>query len=230
MIGENLKKDGIKESIIVAGPSSLSFNLEEFFPNPIRICGPDRYETSLNLFEKYYPKSDSIVITKGDNFADAILSGPVSYQNSTITLLVKEKLSDLDFYNLDYKRLTVVGGRLDRVRKKDYDKVLYLSPHQDDELVFFAPAIREDLKAGKEVYIALLTNGEKTGAITLINEKLAKDKKIGPIELIKARNLEFKHSCMELGIKKENIFFFGYTNLAINEKDVEDSLKSLRKN
>lgn len=35
---------------------------------------------------------------------------------------------------------------------------------------------------------------------------------------------------MELGIKKENIFFFGYTNLAINEKDVEDSLKSLRKN
>lgn len=229
MIGENLKKDGIKESIIVAGPSSLSFNLEEFFPNPIRICGPDRYETSLNLFEKYYPKSDSIVITKGDNFADAILSGPVSYQNSTITLLVKEKLSDLDFYNLDYKRLTVVGGRLDRVRKKDYDKVLYLSPHQDDELVFFAPAIREDLKAGKEVYIALLTNGEKTGAITLINEKLAKDKKIGPIELIKARNLEFKHSCMELGIKKENIFFFGYTNLAINEKDVEDSLKSLRK-
>lgn len=90
MIGENLKKDGIKESIIVAGPSSLSFNLEEFFPNPIRICGPDRYETSLNLFEKYYPKSDSIVITKGDNFADAILSGPVSYQNSTITLLVKE--------------------------------------------------------------------------------------------------------------------------------------------
>lgn len=31
MIGENLKKDGIKESIIVAGPSSLSFNLEEFF-------------------------------------------------------------------------------------------------------------------------------------------------------------------------------------------------------
>lgn len=97
-------------------------------------------------------------------------------------------------------------GDLIELERRIMTKVLYLSPHQDDELVFFAPAIREDLKAGKEVYIALLTNGEKTGAITLINEKLAKDKKIGPIELIKARNLEFKHSCMELGIKKKIYF------------------------
>lgn len=76
--------------------------------------------------------------------------------------------------------------------------VLFLSPHQDDELLTFGiPIIRALEQKNTEVYIALITDG---GA-SAVKNKLGLEREA----FVSARDQEFRASCAALGLKPENI-------------------------
>jgi LmbE family N-acetylglucosaminyl deacetylase len=46
---------------------------------------------------------------------------------------------------------------------------IFYSPHQDDEALGMAGAIREHKEAGRPVYLVLLTNGINSGMLDIMN-------------------------------------------------------------
>lgn len=76
--------------------------------------------------------------------------------------------------------------------------VIYFVPHADDEVLTYGIPIRNDIRAGKEVFVVLVSHGDSTGAIIPINKKLKK--KLTSRELGQARIAEFRDSTTRLGI------------------------------
>ncbi len=80
----------------------------------LRIAGEDRYRTSIKIAKSSYKKNDTIFITSGENFTDALYGGPlVSLKNSSLILSPKDKLTkDIKdtLASLDTKNITILGG------------------------------------------------------------------------------------------------------------------------
>jgi len=96
------------------------------------------------------------------------------------------------------------------------EKVLFISPHQDDELLSLGvnAANYIEKKGNKNVYVLLITNGAKSNVRkTLHNQKSCKlhngihNYDLSRDEFIKARDREFTDSCLNIGYRKENICF-----------------------
>lgn len=52
---------------------------------------------------------------------------------------------------------------------------IYFVPHPDDEVLTYSVPIENDLRAGKKVYLVLLTAGEDSIALRRINERVEPD-------------------------------------------------------
>lgn len=102
---------------------------------------------------------------------------------------------------------------------------VYFIPHQDDEM-FMAGHITRDVQNGENVYVVLVTNGNRSNIINRLNEaqksEVAKDCKFPawvncPVQLCmdaftkvsftKARDRELLASLTELGVAKDHIYF-----------------------
>lgn len=95
--------DSIKnadEVIIVGGTSSISKNIENkigrLVKNTYRISGEDRYETSLQLSNKLYKDSKSILIASGENdkMTDALAGSQLAANKKSPIQLVGNNLSE----------------------------------------------------------------------------------------------------------------------------------------
>ena len=75
------------------------------------------------------------------------------------------------------------------------EKVLFLVPHQDDEIYIGASTILNYLHSGSEIYVAYTTNGDYYRE-----------------EDTEIRRREAKHVLTDMGVAEENIFFLGYCN------------------
>lgn len=88
---KTLKDKGVKEIIIVGGKNSVSDNvkskIESMGVGVVRVSGSNRYETSLNFANKYYPNPKTITIANGQDFPDALAGGPVAAANDAPLLL-----------------------------------------------------------------------------------------------------------------------------------------------
>ncbi|WP_425538184.1 cell wall-binding repeat-containing protein [Microaceticoccus formicicus] len=86
-----LKSYGVKEIIIVGGTNSVSdavkTKIENMGLKVVRIGGKNRYETSLNFANKFYPNPKTITIANGQDFPDALAGGPVAAANNAPLLL-----------------------------------------------------------------------------------------------------------------------------------------------
>lgn len=111
-----LQRLNAKNIILVGGKSSISDNVKSdlYAYNVERIAGHSRYETSSLVYEKLIKlglKTNDVVVTSGEIFADALSAGSISCKNSTPILLVeKNKIPDCIKKHLKNNNAIIVGG------------------------------------------------------------------------------------------------------------------------
>ncbi len=93
--------------------------------------------------------------------------------------------------------------------KKD-DRILILSPHPDDETIACAGVIQEALKAGAQVSIAYLTNGDHNQIAFIVYEKRLTLRRGEFIHMGEVRRNEAIKAMKLLGVNENNIIFLGY--------------------
>lgn len=89
---------------------------------------------------------------------------------------------------------------------------IFYSPHQDDEAIGFAGAIREHKDAGRPVYLVLLTNGINQGLLDILNGRVYcgwhqtyHNYQLTMEQLMWARKIEFVASAKRLGVDRTYI-------------------------
>ena len=75
--------------------------------------------------------------------------------------------------------------------------VVFVVPHQDDELLSMGAAIRANVRAGRAVEVFLVTDGAATGACRVLG--------LGPAACSSARDVEFRRSVTRLGVPLANV-------------------------
>ncbi len=76
---------------------------------------------------------------------------------------------------------------------------IFYSPHQDDETIGMGASIAEHVRAGRPVYVVLLTNGANTGMLAYL-QTLNPNSTMQNV--INARNNEFIAACIALGVHR----------------------------
>ncbi|MFC0523447.1 cell wall-binding repeat-containing protein [Pontibacillus salicampi] len=79
-----------------------------------RLAGDDRYETAVEISKQGWKKSDTVVIARGDSFADALAGAPLAHkENAPILLTNTDRLLPTvqeEIKRLGAKRAIVLGG------------------------------------------------------------------------------------------------------------------------
>lgn len=90
------------------------------------------------------------------------------------------------------------------------DVVLVFAPHPDDETIACGGYINESIKNGAEVYIVLVTDGNRHN-------------------LKAERYQEFQNATKVLGVSKENLIYLNYQDSKVNEVNSEELKEVLLK-
>lgn len=82
-----------------------------------RLAGLDRYKTAIAISQEMYPETgitETVVIARGDNFADAVAGGPLAYMlDGPLLLTPPTKLNDstkAELLRLKPKKAIILGG------------------------------------------------------------------------------------------------------------------------
>jgi len=97
---------------------------------------------------------------------------------------------------------------IDKITRND--RILVLAPHPDDETIGCAGIIQEALKAGADVHIAYLTNGDHNQFAFIVYKKRLIFRKNEFIRLGEIRRKEAIKAMQLLGVDQENLTFLGY--------------------
>lgn len=77
---------------------------------------------------------------------------------------------------------------------------IFYSPHQDDETLGMGASIAEHVRAGRAVYVVLLSNGANSGMLSYIQQNYNPNATMQ--DVINARNNEFIAACIALGVHR----------------------------
>lgn len=82
--------------------------------NQVRLSGLDRYETAISVSKEGWSSAKTVVIARGDHFADALTATPLAYQqNAPILLTRSDKLDPRvkeEIARLGAKNAIILGG------------------------------------------------------------------------------------------------------------------------
>lgn len=113
-IDKQMKSLGVEKVYIIGGENSINKNIEKKLPKLIeRIAGKDRYETSAKIAQYGFKDSKKAFLTSGENFADALVIGPIAGNVDAPILLSNKdesKTALTDNHN-GLESLTIVGGK-----------------------------------------------------------------------------------------------------------------------
>jgi LmbE family N-acetylglucosaminyl deacetylase len=90
------------------------------------------------------------------------------------------------------------------------DRVLILAPHPDDEVIACAGVIQEAVKAGSQVRVVYLTNGEHNQFAFIVYEKRIPMRQGEFVHMGKVRREESIKSMKLLGVNEDKLTFLGY--------------------
>lgn len=94
-VKEALRSHSIEKVTLVGGSAALSESVEEELQQmgiqTVRLFGQDRFETSLAINKKYYPKADQVFIANGLRFVDALACGPLAGHRKAPMVLVESQ-------------------------------------------------------------------------------------------------------------------------------------------
>ncbi len=220
----------LEGAYVLGGEKCIEKVALEYLPNPERIAGRTRYETSEKVGERFFKEAKRLVLTKGLTFPNPLAAINLIDEETRLRLF-SESLKHLPFKG----DITVIGDDLvdDRVmgtfEPKDRPLAIYINPHQDDETVFLGLQLIRDYKAGKEIHILQATNGNMTSTIHVINDRLKKEG-IDPItdkEIVLSRNAELEESLSVLGVDKKHIHYSHMDERVLNIDTLYPRLVSL---
>jgi len=97
------------------------------------------------------------------------------------------------------------------------DKVLILAPHPDDETIGAGGVIQRALKAGADVYVACMTNGDANQLAFIVYEKRLTFRKGEFIHMGEVRKKETVAALKFLGVDEGKQFFLGYPDFGTME-------------
>ncbi|NWQ39487.1 SpoIID/LytB domain-containing protein [Bacillus sp. EB106-08-02-XG196] len=80
---------GKSSTIIVGGPGSVNRDVENQLTSPSRISGADRYEVSANIIKDLGLNAETVFLSNGLTFADALTGSVLAAKQSAPLLLVK---------------------------------------------------------------------------------------------------------------------------------------------
>lgn len=111
-----------KEVVIVGGSAAVSTKVEEALKSASklsRVSGSDRYETLAKLLWNYSSdlQGESVLISTGSNFPDALVSAPLAvHNNAPLVLVGKNRNRNVESFLMAYtnsvrvNELAVIGG------------------------------------------------------------------------------------------------------------------------
>jgi N-acetylmuramoyl-L-alanine amidase len=231
---QNLLASGtITKSIVVGGEASVSAGVFNQLPNASRIGGKDRYEVGANIANTYGHNHSKHYIATGLTFADALTGSVLAAKENAVILLSKTDnlpaptIGIISQKNVSVTILGGVGSVKDQIVQKltsmkpSSRPILYIVPHQDDEILSYGVDIRNELSRGRQVHLILLTRGEDSGARKTLNGdyycyihgKYHKPQLEGykagsltPDEFADARTDEYYRASKALGVPNTNIY------------------------
>ncbi|WP_028777913.1 PIG-L family deacetylase [Shimazuella kribbensis] len=103
----------------------------------------------------------------------------------------------------DIKSYGLTKLRIPEESLKNKSISVYYVPHPDDEILTFGVPIRNDINAGKTVFLVLFTHGEGSAILATLNKKIAPNK-ITAEDIGRSRVREFLHSAEALGVDKHH--------------------------
>jgi N-acetylmuramoyl-L-alanine amidase len=180
-INNYLKNSSINKTWVIGGEGSVSPSIMNGLPSPSRIGGKDRYEVAANVAKTFGSTNKKYFLATGMSFADA-LTGSIlaAKEGGNILLTQNKKIPEPTLQLLDQnnRHVTILGGTgsigdeivdtLIELHPSDRP-ILYLAPHQDDEILSFGIDIRNELSHGRNVHVILMTDGENSGARDILN-------------------------------------------------------------
>ncbi len=125
-----------------------------------------------------------------------------STQAGTLALLAAATINSP---NLIYSTSTLPKGA----------PAIFYTPHQDDETLGMGASIAEHVRAGKAVFVVLLSNGENDLMLTQI--RLKYNSKATMQDVINARNNEMIAACQTLGVHR---VYIANSGLGFPEKNI----------
>lgn len=171
---ENSLQKSVKDSINAIKPSAIYIiggkgavsdavknELGKISSNVVRIDGKDRYETSMNVCRYFDKDADTLIISNGENFADA-LSGTALVSKLKASMLVVSKNS--------------AGSLKQYLSKKEYKKVIILggfkSVPKDIENALGNAKEANDLKTEAQSFVTNLANKNIDAAVQELSDDL----------------------------------------------------------
>lgn len=101
----------------------------------VRITGNDRYETSVKIAERFYPRTEEIFIATGQNFADPLAAGAWAAAKNGCLLLVSPRGFAIDSPTENYIKkmgpstnVKIIGG-LNNITEDTETQIKYLLQH-----------------------------------------------------------------------------------------------------
>lgn len=188
-----------------------------------QIIGTDRFDTNRKLNSE--SSFDKYILVNGNNYADSLSALNVSLATGDGIILSNRYSSNVDVNNSNID--CIVGGAVKIARD-----VVYVNPHQDDEILTMGLSILRDAKRDPEhTYLLLMTDGGKTTSISAINRRLESMNlpEISVSDIISSRNAEMIDCLKALGVPEKNILFLSYPNLDVTPDEVETALEEFYK-
>jgi LmbE family N-acetylglucosaminyl deacetylase len=93
---------------------------------------------------------------------------------------------------------------------KKTDRILILAPHPDDETIGCAGIIQQAVKAGADIHIIYLTNGDHNQFAFIVYEKRITFRKSEFIHMGQVRRKEAVMAMKLLGLEEKRLIFLGY--------------------
>lgn len=112
-----LKELAPQATFVIGGTGVISKAVEAELPNPTRLGGDDRYETSQLIAERLGPGGAEVILARGDLFPDALTAGAAAALSGSAFLLIDPNVvrdaipAYLKGRNGEISKLTVIGGR-----------------------------------------------------------------------------------------------------------------------
>ena len=169
-----------------------------------RISGDDRYLTAVEISQKGWTQSDTVVLARGDNFADALAGAPYAHQQDAPILLTQ---SDV-----------LTAATLAEIKRLDASKIIILGGTNA-----INESIENELKV-KAYTIERISGDDRFGTAAAIAQKVAPE---GADKVVVANGMDYPDALSVASFAAQKGLPILLTQAKVMPKATEDAIEAL---
>jgi putative cell wall-binding protein len=85
---DTIRKYSVTDSQVIGGTNAIDEKIFSLLPQPKRISGQNRFDTSASVIDKNIPDGKIFFVATGYNFPDALTGGVLAALNSSNIMLI----------------------------------------------------------------------------------------------------------------------------------------------